>query len=145
MQGNSKDLITFSGLFRTLLKTMTHEWNKQMNHNLSYTQFKVMFMLQSAELEKRKVSELADSIGLTPGAITGVVDKLLAEGYVNRERALDDRRVVYVEITAKGKELIAEVLETQGEMISQFFNVLPEEDIQHLRRIFTQMLANIEK
>lgn len=145
MQGNSKDLITFSGLFRTLLKNMTQEWNKKMTHNLSYTQFKVMFMLQNENAEKRKVSELAESIGLTPGAITGVVDKLLAEGYVNRERALDDRRVVYVELTAKGKELIAEVLETQGEMISQFFNVLPEEDIQHLRRIFTQMLANIEK
>lgn len=140
----SNDLIEFSGLFRTLLKNLTHEWNKRMTHNLSYTQFKVMFKLYTTG-GSLKVSELAEFIGITSGAITGVVDKLLSDEYVSRERASDDRRVVYIEITPKGKAMMEEVMVTQGETVSRYFNVLPEEDIQHLRRIFSLLNDNLDK
>ncbi|GGG78340.1 MarR family winged helix-turn-helix transcriptional regulator [Paenibacillus radicis (ex Gao et al. 2016)] len=139
----SAELIAFSGQFRSVLRSINQEWNKRMTHNLSYTQFKMMYRLH---LEKRlKVSELAESMGLTSGAITGVADKLVAEDYVVRERATDDRRVVYIEITSKGKLMIEELLESQSETILSLFTSLPDEDIQHLKRIFAQLIANIEK
>ncbi|WP_042167221.1 MarR family winged helix-turn-helix transcriptional regulator [Paenibacillus gorillae] len=139
----SAELIAFSGQFRSVLRSINQEWNKRMTHNLSYTQFKMMFRLH---LEGRlKVSELADSMGITSGAITGVADKLVAEDYVVRERATDDRRVVYIEITPKGKLMIEELLDSQSETILSLFTSLPDEDIQHLKRIFAQLIANIEK
>ncbi|MFF2093295.1 MarR family winged helix-turn-helix transcriptional regulator [Paenibacillus sp. NPDC058174] len=139
----SAELIAFSGQFRSVLRSINQEWNKRMTHNLSYTQFKMMFRLH---LEgKLKVSELAESMGLTSGAITGVADKLVAEDYVMRERATDDRRVVYIEITPKGKLMIEELLDSQRETILSLFTRLPDEDIQHLKRIFAQLIANIEK
>ncbi|MUT65610.1 MarR family winged helix-turn-helix transcriptional regulator [Paenibacillus sp. NEAU-GSW1] len=139
----SAELVTFSGQFRCLLRSINQEWKKRMPHNLSYTQFKLMFRLHNEE--KLKVSELAELMGLTSGAITGVVDKLIDEGYVTRERATDDRRVVYVEISPQGKTMIEELLESQSESISAMFNRLPDEDIQHLKRIFAQLLVHLEK
>ena len=136
------ELVEVASYFRTILKSITHEWKKNTIHNFSMTHFKVLYTLNCEG--QMKVSELADSIGLTPGAITGVSDKLLAEGYVDRVRAEDDRRVVYIELTEKGKGMLETVLESQKEMISTFFHSLPDEDIQHLKRIFGQMLAKIE-
>jgi DNA-binding MarR family transcriptional regulator len=42
---------------------------------------------------------IADAIGLTSGAITGVVDRLERAGLARRERRLEDRRKVIVRLT----------------------------------------------
>ncbi|WMT38817.1 hypothetical protein RE628_14750 [Paenibacillus sp. D2_2] len=43
-----------------------------------------------------------------------------------------------------GVHAIDSVKETYREMIEKLFNQLSEEDIQHLKRIFAQMLVNID-
>lgn len=40
--------------------------------------------------------ELADRIGLTPGAVTGLVDRLERAGFVNRVRESSDRRRIRI-------------------------------------------------
>ncbi|MFC5652348.1 MarR family winged helix-turn-helix transcriptional regulator [Paenibacillus solisilvae] len=137
------ELLDVAGLFRTLIKNMTQEWNKHMSYGLSYTQFKVLFKLHSCG--SLKVSELAESLGLTSGAITGISDKMIAEGYVERSRAEDDRRVVYIEITSKGEQMLDRVLNDQKDTMTAFFDRLPAEDIQHLKRIFAKMLERINE
>ena len=87
---------------------------------------------------------MADTLNLTSAAITGLTDKLCSQNYVERERATDDRRVVYVTITKEGVDAIDAVKETYREMIERLFDQLSKEDIQHLRRIFAQMLVNID-
>ncbi len=47
--------------------------------------------------------DLARATGLTTGAITGVIDRLEKAGFVRRERTRDDRRKVYVRMTAAGR------------------------------------------
>ena len=93
----------------------------------------------------QKVSQLAECLGITPAAITGITDKLLMEGYVKRERAENDRRVVNISITELGQDIIRQVNENQKEMIDGIFNQLQEEDLQHLRRIFALLLASLEQ
>jgi len=44
--------------------------------------------------------ELARRTGLTPGAITGIVDRLLAHGYVTRDQDPADRRRTIIRVTA---------------------------------------------
>jgi DNA-binding MarR family transcriptional regulator len=53
-------------------------------------------------LEERgpmSAGELADAAGLSPGAITTLVDRLEREGYVRRRRDPGDRRRVVIEMT----------------------------------------------
>jgi DNA-binding MarR family transcriptional regulator len=42
--------------------------------------------------------DLAKATGLTSGAVTGVVDRLEAAGFVRRERDRDDRRRVFITV-----------------------------------------------
>ncbi|MCE5168407.1 MarR family transcriptional regulator [Paenibacillus profundus] len=141
MQARSQ-LLELSTLFRLLLKRMTQEWNKRMIANLSFSQFRILYKLN--EGGKKKVSELAEALCITSGAITGGTDKLIKEGLAERKRAEDDRRVVYIYITDKGRDIVQMMLERQKETISMFFESLPNEDVGHLKRIFTQILENTE-
>ncbi len=61
--------------------------------------------------------EIARATGLTTGAITGVIDRLEAAGYVRRERDPDDRRKVVVRALPAMTRRIAPVYESlQREM-----------------------------
>jgi DNA-binding MarR family transcriptional regulator len=50
--------------------------------------------------------QLAIEAGLTTGAVTAVIDRLEAAGYVQRARDPLDRRKIWVECTAHTKELV---------------------------------------
>lgn len=125
------------------MKKASQDWNRgACKMNLTFPQFQFLYSLNSRG--SLKVSELADTLNLTSAAITGLTDKLCSQNYAERERATDDRRVVYVSITEEGVNAIDVVKETYRAMIERLFDQLSKEDIQHLRRIFAQMLVNID-
>lgn len=130
-------------LFSNVLKKMKKEWTKQLEHELSPTQYFILKTLNDSG--PRKATELADVIQMTPGAITGASDKLVSEGYAERRGTKDDRRVVYLEITDKGKVLVKSMIEKQKAATAKFFEGLSDEDINHLIRIYQQISHNLDR
>ena len=64
------------------------------------------------------LGELSKKMYLHPSTITGVVDRLEKRGYVLRHRDQEDRRVVKVQLTPKGKKLAKRAPNpVQGKMI----------------------------
>lgn len=67
---------------------------------------------------------LAELTGLTTGAVTGLVDRLEAGGYVHRQRDPDDRRRVIVELVpsalADAVPLFRPMLADMGEIHSRY-------------------------
>ncbi len=53
--------------------------------------------------EPKKVSEVAKSLGVTPGTMTVNTDALEKKGYVTRARSEADKRVVFLSLTEKGR------------------------------------------
>lgn len=47
---------------------------------------------------------IAAAVSLTPAAVTALIDRLEARGFLKRERSVEDRRKVMVEITEKARE-----------------------------------------
>lgn len=138
-----EELFEVTSMFRTLIKAITQEWNKRGgDFNLSFPQYKMLYMLNATG--SHTVSQLAEALGITSAAITGITDRLVTEAFVNRERGENDRRVVNISITDRGREIISQVTERQKEMLEGIFDQLHEEDLQHLRRIFGVVLANID-
>ena len=73
--------------------------------------------------EPVRMGELAKSIGVTLATVTAACDKLEAKGLIRRVRSAEDRRVVNIVLTAKGRaayeyhkafheRMIASVMET---------------------------------
>ncbi|MGI5817616.1 MAG: MarR family winged helix-turn-helix transcriptional regulator [Armatimonadota bacterium] len=56
-----------------------------------------------SRLETPSMSDLSGELGLPPSSVTGIVDRLVALGKVQRESDPEDRRVVRVALTAEGR------------------------------------------
>lgn len=99
---------------------------------LNPTDLKTAAVLQEAG--PITAGELADRIGLTTGAVTGVLDRLEKAGLLIRERDREDRRRVYVRITEDPQRL---------EAVNQVFTSLAGSTTELLAPYSDQELAVI--
>lgn len=53
--------------------------------------------------DPRNMSEVAADLRITVGTLTTAINKLIKKGYVERKRIEEDRRVVQIQLTKKGK------------------------------------------
>jgi len=87
----------------------------------------------------RTMSETAATLGITTGTLTVAIDRLVRKGYVVRRRDTEDRRVVRIELTKKGK--------LAYRMHNKFHNLLVDRLISPLdepqRDVLMQTLACI--
>jgi DNA-binding MarR family transcriptional regulator len=64
--------------------------------------------LSESPLRRLRMSDLAALVVLSPSGLTRLIDKLAAEGLVERARCEADARVVYAALTDKGLERLRE-------------------------------------
>ena len=77
--------------------------------------------------------ELSQKLLKTGGNMTMVVDNLEKHGQVERRRSAEDRRVVTVHLTRKGRRLIDRLMPQHVEGIREEFNRLSAREQEQLR------------
>lgn len=71
-----------------------------------------------AENAPVKVSDLARLMFVQPATVVGILDRLERKGLAARTRSLKDRRVVTIELTPAGKDLVNQAPEViQGHLV----------------------------
>jgi DNA-binding MarR family transcriptional regulator len=78
--------------------------------------------------------ELATAVGLSPGAVTTVLDRLEERGFVSRTRDPDDRRRVTVKLTPEANRRAWEAYGPLGEMGMPMVAELSDADLQAVIR-----------
>ncbi len=68
----------------------------------------VHFLVALGPKDQPTMSEIANQLGVTQGAVTQMVTRLEKKGYVVRSKSSHDRRQTTVSLTEKGKALCAE-------------------------------------
>lgn len=53
--------------------------------------------------EQKTMSEVANKLNITVGTLTTAINNLVKKGYVERSKSQKDRRIVYIELTKRGK------------------------------------------
>lgn len=86
-----------------------------------------------------KMCELATYMGVSMATMTGVVDRLVRQKYVERHFDPSDRRTIKCALTQKGSILLKEILERRRDMIINIFGKLSQTDRQDYLRILTQV------
>lgn len=76
--------------------------------------------------------EVAERLIQQVPAITGLIDRLEKQNYVVRRRCAEDRRVIWVEITTVGLELLSRLDQPIEDLTQQLFRQLPMEQLQRL-------------
>ena len=77
-------------------------------YGLTPSQYNVLRILRG-EGKPMPSLEIADRMVQVVPAITGLIDRLQAQDFVNRKRCTEDRRVVFIEITSKALSLLKEI------------------------------------
>ena len=75
--------------------------------DLTGPQLTVVKMLE--QVGDLSLSELSDAIRAQNSTMTGIVDRMEREGIVERVRSTEDRRVVRIHLTDKGKKLAIDI------------------------------------
>lgn len=129
-------------VFRQYFRKVATEWGKRLDGGITGPQ---SFILEVLELKgPQRVSDLAEELGITLPAVTGLSDKLIAAGYAERERSQEDRRIVFLKITDKGSDAVESLREQRRRIMRKIYWGLSEEDIGHLIRIYKSILQNME-
>ncbi len=87
-----------------VMLNLSSEFNKG---NVSFSQFFVLNYL--ANEEYITLTDIAKKMGHSTSAATELVDKLEKLGFVERVHSSSDRRKIYVQVTPKGIDFIAEM------------------------------------
>jgi DNA-binding MarR family transcriptional regulator len=96
------------------------------------------------KLHKRgacRVSELATDIGLPPSTLTGVLDRLTAGGWLERDADPEDRRAVVLRSTDQLKEFVKTSMKASSKDIARSLRPLSRE---HVDRLVADLRAVLE-
>lgn len=94
--------------------------------NLTFPQTLVLALLEGDG--PMPISSLAKATGSANSTISGVIDRLERAGLVRRIRSEQDRRVIYVDVTEKYRELEAEQKSHAMSRFAQCISGMSEED-----------------
>ncbi|WP_054950547.1 MarR family winged helix-turn-helix transcriptional regulator [Numidum massiliense] len=135
------DLLQLEDVFKQVSKKLSMLWHRT-GIKISGSHARIL-----AQLDRegpQKTSDLAKMLGMTAGGVTGLADKLIAEGLATRRRAENDRRIVYLEITDKGKDMLTHVREQREKMKAAIIDGLTDKELHHMLLVYKKILQNIE-
>jgi DNA-binding MarR family transcriptional regulator len=103
-------------------------------HGLTSSQYNILRILRG-EGKPLPILEVASRMIQVVPAITGLIDRLEKQELVERRRCTEDRRVVYVTVTAKGLKLL--------KCLDQPLNDLHKRLIGHLSKTELRQLSQL--
>ena len=75
-----------------------------------------------------KISDLSERMGLSNSTVSGILDRLEKQGYVERIRSEEDRRVVFVKVTSQFRQMAQNHFnEIENKFDSMLNEITPEE------------------
>jgi MarR family transcriptional regulator, 2-MHQ and catechol-resistance regulon repressor len=86
---------------------------------LTPSQFDVIATL--GDTDGLTCSELSARTLVTKGTLTGVLDRLVAKGFIRRDSMKDDRRCVKIRLTQKGDKMFRDTFAAHIAFIKPFF------------------------
>ena len=84
--------------------------------------------------------ELSKVLGIDTGLMTRMLDKLEAKELLQRSRSLEDRRVVNLALTEKGKEVAARIPEVAPDVLNAHLKHFSKTEFEELRRLLRKFL-----
>jgi DNA-binding MarR family transcriptional regulator len=107
--------------------------NLRQSFNVTLPQFDLLAQL---ERERRglRLGELSQRMMVTNGNVTGLVDKLVEQGFIVREASAEDRRVMNVRMTKAGAALFAVMAKANEGWMTGLFADVPADARKTLMR-----------
>ena len=93
--------------------------------------------------ESMTMGEFSSTLSIPLSKATRIVDWLVSEGYVERNHDLEDRRVVRINLTQKGKELHEMIENIIRERVKEILSSLTIEERDTLFRLVGKVVSSL--
>ena len=119
------------------------EHDLQAEQEMALTDYDVLVQLANAEERRLRMSELADALLLSRSGATRLVDRLVADGMVERVTCETDRRGQWASLTDAGYERLRRATPTHLRGVAaHFLDRLSADELGALERIMTSVTAD---
>lgn len=125
--GNSFDQSAILDLIRKISRIIRCEMIKT-SQSYGYTPAQLMILKFVFENQPVTLSEISKEIGLSNSTTSGIIDRLVNQGMLERKRSEQDRRVVYITPTQKAKELRDKIHSYKEQFFQNLTARLSDED-----------------
>jgi len=137
-----KDAIVALDRLLEIVVVLTDDMTKALaTLNLTPARAALLWRLQQAGPSTGQ--QLAADMRVSARNITGLVDGLVATGFVTREPHATDRRASLVTLTNHGFEVVRSLHREQLELAEYLFGDLPAEQLDRLVASFGELLGRI--
>lgn len=92
-----------------------------------------------------KMGDIAKFLNVTTAAITGIVDRLVRDGYVLRSSDPRDRRIIKIGLTAKGDKTVKNMIEKRRQVSINMFGMISQREREEYLKILTNIKDKIQK
>jgi DNA-binding MarR family transcriptional regulator len=84
-------------------------------------------------------------LDVSPRNITGLVDALVATGFVTREPHPTDRRATLVSLTARGRRMASQMVEGRGQLAELLFSEMSDQEFHGLVEGLAAVLVRLRE
>ena len=134
------DAERLADIFTVLQRCFILRISKELTRgNVSFPQYCLLGFLR--EQKELTMSEIAQKMGHSTAAATGLIDRLENLGHVQRMHARDDRRKVLVQITASGAALVSEVREDMITNLLKMMDMLDPAEQKTWLQIYEKIIS----
>jgi MarR family 2-MHQ and catechol resistance regulon transcriptional repressor len=138
-QDKDDSLNLFIALLRASQWVNAHADKDIRGHGLNRTEFGVLELLYHRGAQP--IQQIGGKVLMSSGNITYVVDKLEKKKLVARKACVEDRRLVFAEITEAGKQWIEDVFPKHTEVLESALGGLTAEE----KRVAALLLKKLGK
>ncbi|HRY52708.1 MAG TPA: MarR family transcriptional regulator [Candidatus Portnoybacteria bacterium] len=97
------------------------------------------------ERPKLLMKELAEFLAVAPPSVTSLVDSMAKDGLIGRKLDKADRRIVHLQITAKGKSFLQRGFKQMRTHIREIFAHLTEQERQQMTEVYKKIYNYFSK
>jgi len=107
------------------------------------SQFRALIILKKKN--KTKMKHLVKKMHRKPPTATGIIDRLVKKGLVQRSGSKKDRRIVNVELTNKGQKLVEKIREKSLEKLQDDIEGFSENEINQFIDLLKKFKITVEE
>jgi DNA-binding MarR family transcriptional regulator len=133
-------------LWLTLLKAhglLLRRVRRRVPDDLTLPQFDVL--VQLARRDGMTPGELTRELLVTAGNVTGIVDRLVRRGLVERRRVQADGRTRSLVLTPRGQGVVKRAIPEHRREIASHMSQIPEQDLRALRDRLRDFVSSLER
>jgi len=114
------------------------------NFDVTLPRFDLMSQLYRAP-KAMPLGELSQRMMVSNGNVTGLVERLTAQGLIDRRPSPKDRRVQIVRLTAEGRRFFRAMARANADWIAEVFADLTPTEIDALMRLLAKTKASTRR